>query len=182
MQAAQITSYTLSGFHAGCTIASIALGWWNPFDWYVAALNGFASGYWLSTANYLNNGFDYDYSMLLGSYAYEQRSFCYTKMVCSDNELPYELVKGKQNIAAPNPDDCYTEYVCENRTVAVPCPHDATVSTYSQLLDKTKGTNVIWAASTIKGVNHMEEFNHRDTRAEFKKAIVDGGYTNTFKK
>ncbi len=71
----------------------------------------------------------------------------------------------------------------ENRTVAVPCPHDATVSTYSQLLDKTKGTNVIWAASTIKGVNHMEEFNHPNTRAEFNNAIVLGGYEpKTFKK
>ena len=73
--------------------------------------------------------------------------------------------------------------VCTTSTIAIPCAHDGTVSTYSQQLDRSKGTNVIWAASTIKGVNHMEEFNHPNTRAEFNKAIVLGGYKpETFQK
>ena len=34
-----------------------------------------------------------------------------------------------------------------------------------------------------RGENHMEEFNHPNTRAEFNKAIVLGGYEpTTFKK
>ncbi len=69
------------------------------------------------------------------------------------------------------------------RTIAIHIRHDGTVSTYSQLLDKSKGTNVIWANAIIKGVNHMEEFNHYKTRAEFDKVINgDGTYPLIFKK
>lgn len=185
LQAAQIGCYTLSGIHAGCAAGALALGWWNPWGWWAAGVNTAAGIYWLTTGNYLNNGLDYDYSVLLGSYAYEQRSYCYQKMVCPQAPLPYEPVKGKQNIIAPptySTDDCYYETVCETRTVAIPCAHDGTVSTYTQQMDKSKGTNVIWATSTIKGVNHMEEFNHYKTKAEFGKAINDGYYGIYFKK
>jgi len=186
MQGAQIGSYSVAGIHAGCATAAIALGWWNPFGWYAAGINVAAGAYWTSVGIYLNDGFDYDYSVLLGSYAYQKRTYSYQKMVCPETVLPYERVKGKQNIIAPRPyseDDCYYETVYETRTVAVPCSHDGTVSTYSQQLDKSKGTNVIWANATIKGVNHMEEFNHKNTKAEFEKAIVLGGYEpTTFKK
>jgi len=67
-------------------------------------------------------------------------------------------------------------------SISVPVGNDGIVSTYTQLLDKTKGTNVIWGTSIIKGVNHMEEFNHYKTRAEFGKAINDGYYGIYFKK
>lgn len=179
MQGAQIGCYSIAGIHAGCAAGALALGWYNPYCWYAAGINVAAGAYWTSVGVYLNDGFDYDYSVLLGSYAYEKRSYSYQRMVCPEPNLPYELVKGKQNIVAPptySEDDCYSETVYETRTVAVPCSHDGTVSTYSQLLDKSKGTNVIWGTSIIKGVNHMEEFNHPNTRAEFKKAIEDGGY------
>jgi len=72
--------------------------------------------------------------------------------------------------------------VCTTSTIAIPCAHDGTVSTYSQQLDRSKGTNVIWAASTIKGVNHMEEFNHPKTREAFDFTINGTGYHPAFKK
>jgi len=182
MQGAQIGCYTAAGIHAGCAIGALALEWWNPYGWYAAGLNVAAGAYWTSVGSYLNDGFDYDYSVLLGSYAYEQRSYYYQRMICPETNLPIELVKGKQNILEPNTDDCYYETVCATATVAVPCSHDGTVSTYSQLLDKTKGTNVIWAGSTIKGVNHMEEFNHYKTKEAFRTTIVDGANGPIFRK
>jgi len=123
---------------------------------------------------------DFDHSVIVGSYAYEKRSYCYTRMVY--NSTPAMEAK-PQRIKSPNTNDYVSETVCTTSTIKIPSPHDGTVSTYSQLLDKSKGTNVIWANATIKGVNHMEEFNHKNTRAEFKKAIEDGGYApETFKK
>jgi len=181
MQGAQIGCYTAAGIHAGCAVGAIALGWWNPYCWYAAGINVAAGAYWTSVGSYLNDGFDYDYSVLLGSYAYEQRSYCYQRMVCPSTQQQ-ELVKGKQNILAPNTDNCYYETVCTTATVAVPCSHDGTVSTYSQLLDRTKGTNVIWAGSTIKGVNHMEEFNHYKTKESFRATIIDGTNGQIFRK
>lgn len=179
MQGAQIVCYTLAGVHAGCAVGAIALGWWNPFSWYAAGLNIAAGVLWTSNGVYLNNGFDYDYSVLLGSYAYEQRTFSYQNMVCNDG-LPAELVKGKSRISSP--DNCDYETVYYTTTVAVPCSHDGTVSTYSQLLDRTKGTNVIWAGSSIKGVNHMEEFNHYKTKEAFRLTIEQGANGPVFKK
>lgn len=186
MQGAQIFCYTASGIHAACVVGALAIGWWNPYYWYVAAMNGIAGGYWLGMASYLNDGFDYDYSVLLGSYAYEKRTYSYQKMVCPETMLPFELVKGKQYILSPpsySTDDCYYETVYETSTVAVPCPHDGMVSTYSQQLDKTKGSKVIWANATIKGVNHMEEFNHYKTRKEFDDVLNGRTYSPlTFQK
>ena len=67
--------------------------------------------------------------------------------------------------------------------ITVPEPHDGVVPTKSQYLATSKGTNVIIPAQTIKGVNHMEEFNHPNTKAELNKAIVLGGYKpDTFQK
>lgn len=186
MQGAQIGCYSIAGIHAGCAAGALALGWYNPYCWYAAGINVAAGAYWTSVGVYLNDGFDYDYSVLLGSYAYEKRSYSYQRMVCPEPNLPYELVKGKHNIVAPptySEDDCYSETVYETRTVAVPCSHDGTVSTYSQLLDKSKGSNVIWAGSTIKGVNHMEEFNHYKTRKEFDDVLNGRTYSPlTFQK
>ena len=53
-------------------------------------------------------------------------------------------------------------------TVPVPQPHDGIVPVASQLLDKSKGNNVIWANTTIKGVNHAEQRNHKNTKEEFE--------------
>ena len=60
--------------------------------------------------------------------------------------------------------------------VTVADPHDGVVSVSSQQLDKSKGTNVIWANTTIKGVNHMEEFNHKNTRKEFDDVLNGRSY------
>jgi hypothetical protein len=131
------------------------------------------------------NGLDYDHGILVGNCYYEQRSYCYTGLVCQETPPPpppIEEVGGMKRVTAPV---CtlVPGTICTSSTVAIPVGNDGTVSTYSQQLDKSKGTNVIWAASTIKGVNHMEEFNHPNTRAEFNNAIVLGGYEpTTFKK
>jgi len=53
--------------------------------------------------------------------------------------------------------------------IKVPEPHDGIVPVKSQLLDKTRGNQVIWANATIKGVNHMEQRNHPKTKDEFRK-------------
>ena len=56
-------------------------------------------------------------------------------------------------------------------TVAIPQPHDGIVTVASQQLDKWKGTNVIWANTTIKGVNHAEQRNHPNTKEEITFAL-----------
>lgn len=170
---AQVVSYSISGIHASCAVAAIALGWWKPYSWYAAGLNVAAGTYWLTVGNYITSGLDYDYSVVLGSYAYEKRTYCYETITCGEMELMQKYIQ---------PDDCYTESVCQTYTVAVPCSHDGVVSTYTQQLDRSKGNTVIWGTSTIKGVNHMEEFNHYKTKDEFDKAIKQGFYGYYFKK
>jgi hypothetical protein len=67
--------------------------------------------------------------------------------------------------------------------VTVPLPHDWVVGIDSQQMDKSKGNNVIWANTTIKGVNHMEEFNHRNTREELRLVFEGRSYgRDTFKR
>jgi hypothetical protein len=72
--------------------------WWNPYGWYASGLNGVAGAYWLTTASYLNDGFDYDYSVLLGSYRNEQRSYCYTTMV-AQNPIDPRLVAPQRMVS-----------------------------------------------------------------------------------
>jgi hypothetical protein len=60
--------------------------------------------------------------------------------------------------------------------ITVPLPHDGVVGIDSQQMDKSKGNNVIWANTTIKGVNHNEEFNHRNTREEFRRVLNGQSY------
>lgn len=172
-KAAQVGSYSISGIHASCAVAAIALGWWNPYSWFAAGLNVTAGAYWLTVGNYITSGLDYDHSVLVGSYAYEKRTYCYEVLTCGEMELMQKVIQ---------PNDCITEYMCQTYTVAVPCSHDGIVSTYTQQLDRSKGSNVIWANETIKGANHMEEFNHKNTREEFRKAIEDGYYHPFFKR
>lgn len=70
--------------------------------------------------------------------------------------------------------------------ITIPEPHDGIVPVKSQQLDKSLGNNVIWANSTIKGVNHMEQRNHPKTKEEFRK-LLNGEtygpliYTNSYK-
>jgi hypothetical protein len=53
----------------------------------------------------------------------------------------------------------------------------------SQQLDKSRGYNVIWANTTIKGVNHMEQRNHKNTKEEFRLVFEGTGkYPTLFKK
>jgi hypothetical protein len=67
--------------------------------------------------------------------------------------------------------------------ITVPLPHDGVVGIDSQQMDKSKGNNVIWANTTIKGVNHMEEFNHKNTREEFSRVLNGQSYAPlTFRK
>jgi hypothetical protein len=110
-------------------------------------------------------------------------NYCYTTLVCQDNNptLPSLEIK-PQRIAEPT--STYVEQiVCVTKTVAIPIGHDGIVTTETQQLDKSKGTNVIWANATIKGVNHMEEFNHKNTRKEFDDVLNGRSYApDTFRK
>jgi hypothetical protein len=60
--------------------------------------------------------------------------------------------------------------------VTVPEPHDGVASVKTQQLDKSRGYNVIWANTTIKGVNHMEQRNHFKTKEEFRKVFAGQSY------
>jgi len=115
------------------------------------------------------NGLNYDYGVLVGNCYYEQRSYCYTVV-----NVPI-LPVGQQRVVRPS-EDLVPNTVCTTSTVAIPVGNDGIVSTYTQQLAKSKGTNVIWANATIKGVNHMEEFNHPNTREEFRKVINGESY------
>ncbi len=46
----------------------------------------------------------------------------------------------------------------------------------TQQLEKSKGNNVIWANTTFKGVNHMEQRNHFKTKEEFRKVFAGQSY------
>jgi len=184
MQTAVTTSDVMGGVHAAAATAYGVFGWWNPYCWYCAGLNGYTSYQWFSTADYLSNGMDYDNGVMVGNCCYEQRTYCYTTMVCQidDTSTSTSSLEVKpQRVNAPT---CtYVEAtVCGTYMVSVPVGNDGIVSTYTQLLDKSKGTNVIWGSSTIKGVNHMEEYNHRDTKEAFRKTIIEGANGFVFKK
>jgi pimeloyl-ACP methyl ester carboxylesterase len=150
------TFKTVGGVHAGIAGACAVGGFFFPYLWAASAAHGVASGSWYSTAGYIDDGLDFDHAVLLGSYHVDRI------------DTQHRFLWWKWTT---------TTYV------TVPEPHDGVVGINSQQLDKSKGTNVIWANATIKGVNHMEEFNHYKTRAEFDKVINgDGTYPPIFKK
>lgn len=62
-----------------------------------------------------------------------------------------------------------------------PEPHDAVVAVKSQYMTTSKGTNVIIPGQTIKGVNHVEEFNHPNTREALRSTITEGSNGPIFK-
>ena len=100
-------------------------------------------------------------------------------MVAQNSTSP--LLVGPQRMIAPI--ITYVETtVCTSSTVAIPCGHDGTVSTATQTLNSNQGVNVIIPSATIKGVNHMEEFNHPKTREAFRSTIEDGSNGTVFKK
>lgn len=140
---------TVGGVHAGIAAGCAIGGFFFPYLWAASGAHGYASNRWYSTAGYIDDGLDFDHAVLLGSYHVD-------KIVEKHRFLWNKWTT--------------TKYV------TVPEPHDGVVGINSQQLDKSKGTNVIWANSTIKGVNHMEEFNHKNTREEFRKVLNGESY------
>ena len=137
MQVGHIGSYSIAGLHA---VGAIAWGLYNPYSWYAAGLNIAAGAYWTSVGIHINNGFDYDYSVLLRSYAYEKRNYSYLRMVCSENNSTFDedamFANTDRSSVKSNrqpQERCYYETVYETRTIATPSSHDGLVSTYSQL-------------------------------------------------
>ena len=173
--------YIFSGIHAAITINCAAAGFCDPYLWYIGGLNAIASYNWYSMADYLNNGLDYDHGVLVGNCGYEQRSYCYTTMVCQGQNPPPTLEEGPQHVTAPV---CVyvPATICVTSTVTVPVGNDGLVSTYTQTLNTNQGVNVIIPSSTIKSVNHMEEFNHPNTKEAFRSTIVDGANGPYFQK
>jgi pimeloyl-ACP methyl ester carboxylesterase len=141
----KIGGHTHTGFAVVCGVA----GFWNPYLWAAAAAHTAAAVTWYSTSNYIDNGLDFDHSVLIGAYRVdaipEYHQFLWNK---------------------------WTTY----KYVTVPEPHDGIVPVKSQQLDKSKGNNVIWANTTIKGVNHAEQRNHPNTKVEFERVFAGESY------
>ena len=130
------------------------------FFWWPAAIlvvsNTVAAAAWYDANNYINNSLDYNQALFLGAY-HTQETIEYHRF------LFWKWTTSK--------------------FINVPDAHDGFASVKSQYLAVNKGRNVIIPPATIKNVNHMEEFNHKNTRIEFNNAIVEGGYGNgIFKK
>lgn len=135
---------TVGHVHTGFAAACVVGGFWYPYLWAASAAHSVAAVNWYSTADYIDNGLDYDHADLVGAYRVdvisEQHKFLWKK---------------------------WTTYTY----VKVPEPHDGVASVKTQQLEKSRGYNVIWANTTIKGVNHMEQRNHFKTRKEFERLL-----------
>jgi pimeloyl-ACP methyl ester carboxylesterase len=150
------TFKVVGGVHAGIAVGCGVGGFFFPYLWAASAAHANASSSWYSTAGYIDDGLDFDHAVLLGAYHVDR----------IDKQHRFLWKKWTT-----------TTYV------ATPEPHDGVVSVKSQQLDKYKGKNVIWANTTIKGVNHMEEFNHPNTRKEFDAVLNGKSYSPlTFQK
>lgn len=132
--------------HTGFAVVCGVAGFWNPYLWAAAAAHTAAAVTWYSTSDYIDNGLDFDHAVLIGAYRVDA--------IPENHQFLWKK---------------WTTY----NYITVPEPHDGIVPVKSQQLDKSKGTNVIWANATIKGVNHMEERNHFKTRKEFE-LLFDG--------
>jgi hypothetical protein len=142
--------------HTGAAVVCGVAGFWLPYLWAAAAAHTAAAVTWYSTSNYIDNGLDYDHAELVGA--------------------------------------TRTDYITQNHTflwkkwqtkipIKVAEPHDGIVPVKSQQLDKSKGNNVIWANTTIKGVNHAEQRNHPRTYKEFERVFAGESYGDgVFKK
>ena len=142
--------------HTALAVGFAALGAFvNPYFFILSGTNGLAAAAWYSNTSYINNSLDFNHAVYVGAFRYEDRTDC------------RQFLWWK---------------TCTTKTYTIPESHDGIVSVKSQYLATTKGTNVIIPAATIKNVNHMEEFNHKNTKAEFSNAIEKGTYGPTFKK
>ena len=157
-QLKKANNYVKLGGHAHSALA-VTQGlflFWYPRYWVAAAANGIAANKYYSLANYIDNGLDYDHSILIGAYRVD--------------EIPHNhkfLWKR------------WTTYTY----VTVAEAHDGVVPVKSQLLDKSLGNNVMWGNQVIKGVNHMEQGNHPNTKAELRKVLDGtGSYNSLFSK
>lgn len=132
--------------HSGFAVACGVGGFFNPSLWAAAAAHGVAAATWYSTSGYIDNGLDYDHAELVGA----------TRTVIVTKEFKFLWKKWTEDIP-----------------IQVAEPHDGVVPVKSQQLLKSRGNNVIWANTSIKGVNHMEQRNHPNTKREFD-AVLDG--------
>lgn len=154
-----------NGFAEVCDV----IGYVFPSNLVAAALHRAAAYKLKSASSYIENGLDYDHAVLIGATRLDPIPEYHESLSTRQLSVLQPAIK----------EDGYVTYTY----VTVPEPHDGVASVKTQQLDKSRGYNVIWANTTIKGVNHMEQRNHPNTRAEFRKAIVDGGYGNgVFKK
>lgn len=135
--------------HTGFAVVCGVAGFWNPYLWAAAAAHTAAAVTWYSTSNYIDNGLDYDHAELVGAYRIDA--------IPHNHKFLWKR---------------WTTY----SYVQVPEPHDGIVPVKSQQLDKSKGNNVIWANTTIKGVNHAEERNHPKTYREFERVFNGESY------
>jgi pimeloyl-ACP methyl ester carboxylesterase len=132
--------------HTGAAVVCGVAGFWLPYLWAAAAAHTAAAVTWYSTSNYIDNGLDYDHAELVGATRTDYITLNYTFLWKKwQTKIPIKVAE----------------------------PHDGIVPVKSQQLDKSKGNNVIWANTTIKGVNHAEQRNHPNTKREFD-AVLNG--------
>jgi pimeloyl-ACP methyl ester carboxylesterase len=135
------------------------IGYVFPSNLVAAALHRTAASKLISASNYIENGLDYDHAVLIGATRVDPIPQYHESLSLRQLDLSQPGIK----------EDGYVTYTY----VTVPEPHDGVVPVKSQQLDKSRGYNVIWANTTIKGVNHMEQRNHPNTKREFD-AVLDG--------
>ena len=144
----------VGGTHTGLAAGFLVGGWWNPYFWAASAAHTAAAVSWFSTGSYLDSGLDFDHAVLVGAYRVD--------VIATNHRFLWKR---------------WTTY----KYITVPETHDGVVPVKSQQLDKSKGNIVLWAETPIKGVNHMEQFNHPNTRREFDAAFTSDKYKDHFR-
>jgi pimeloyl-ACP methyl ester carboxylesterase len=147
-QSVQLGSYMGGAVHTGFAVYFFATGFTNPFNFYLSGLHGLAAASWFTTANYMNNGIDFDHAALVGA--------THVETIAENHRFLWRK---------------WTTY----KNITVPEPHDGVVPVKSQYMATNKGTDVIIPNATIKGVNHVEEFNHPNTRAAIQSTLNGEG-------
>ncbi len=147
----------MGGTHTALAAVFIALGAFvSPWYFIPAGTNTIAAIFWFDSGDYINNKLDINHAKYVGAIRYEERTDCRKILFFKS---------------------------CTVKTYEIPEPHDGIIASSAQLLDKTKGTNVIHATNVIKNVNHMEQFNHKNTKEEFRKVLNGESYRpDIFKK
>jgi hypothetical protein len=149
-------SYFASAVTCGIGALTASLVWSNPGWAYTSIMNFKASAQAVDLGWYIDNGMDFDHAVFVGASHVDE--------IATNHKFLWKR---------------WTTY----KYVTVPEAHDGVVPVKSQFMNQSAGTNVIIPNHTIKGVNHLEEFNHKNTKTEFIQTFAGTSpYGQTFKR